>query len=307
MKFIRYLVGFSALVVTVGIALFLVNNQDAVSAALAQVTATPARTRTPGPPVGISPFPYPTLSQHLDTEGLALTRALSIDSNTAIWRSTPWSLDTLLSEPGRIIIKWYSDRTYDGSSYAPDAETGPVWVITIKGDARFKLLGIGFDPRKVYNEVTYIIGQNTGDLLGVRLGPPNSSQPFLPTATIPVFQLPPAGTPVALTSAACTQNASGLSLRVTQQPGKSNIPGAGGPIYSFLVEGKGFTLGERVVVVIQGRATVPGSIGNTVETVGTDSTFATSIGAAVTQPNTPIDLFIVHRRGIACATVTVKP
>jgi hypothetical protein len=303
MKSKRFLLPIALLFVAILTVFVVFGNQDVVAATFAQMgPPTPAPTRTPGPPVGITPRPIPTLVQPL-TEEQALTKVLEIDSRTAIWRSTLWSLNTVHLEPGRISIKWYSDRAYDGSWYAPDAETGPVWVVTIKGDVRLSLIGMGFDSRRIYDGVTYIIAQKTGDLLGVDTGLPSSSQPFIPKTAIPAYQIPSAGTPAALTSAACTQNPSGLSLRISQQPGKSSIPGAGGPVYSFLVEGTGFVPGEKVSIVIKGRVTAPGSLGTTSETVGQDSTFATSIGAAVSQPNMPFDFFVVHRRGVACVSV----
>ncbi len=282
------------------------NNQGAVAGTFAQMPPpTPAPPPTPGPPVGITPEPIPTLAQPLTEEG-ALRRALEIDSHVAIWRSKPWSIDTPRLEPGRITINWYSDRTYDGSSYAPDAETGPVWVVTIKGNVRLLLVGEGFDPRLIRDGVTYTIAQNTGDLLGVRTGLPTSDQPFLPKTATPAYQVPSAGTPAALTSSSCTQNPSGLSFRVTQQPWKTSIPGLLGPTHSFYVEGTGFIPGEKVTVVIKGRVTAPGTIGSTAETVGTDSTFATSVAAAVSQPKMPFDLFVIHRRGVACVTVIAE-
>jgi hypothetical protein len=307
MKRLRFLLAMGVVLglVTVAASIF-ANNQGAVAATFDQTippAPTPAPTATPGPPIGITPRPRLMLAQPLDTEEQVLTHALAIDSRTALWRSKPWSIDTPRLEPGRVTVKWYSGRSYDGTVYGPGAETGPVWVVTIAGDVRLILPGEGFDPRMVYDGVTYTIAQRTGDLLGVHTGIPSINQPFVPTPVTSTYQLPSAGTPAALTSSSCTQNPSGLSFRVTQQPGTISLPGASGPVHLFYVEGTGFVPGEKVTVVIKGRVTAPGTIGSTEEIVGQDSTFATSIGAAVLQANMPFDLFVIHRRGVACASL----
>ncbi len=227
---------------------------------------------------------------------------MEIDSRVAVW-GKPWSLDTPRLEPGRISIKWYPDRSFDGSQYSPDEfETGPVWAVTIKGNVKLHLPGARYPE---YDGVTYEIAQKTGNFLGWRTGLPISSQ--LPvTPQIPITQLPSAGTPAALTSSSCTQNPSGLSFRVTQQPWKTSIPGLLGPTHSFYVEGTGFIPGEKVTVVIKGRVTAPGTIASTSETVRADSTFATSVAAAVIQPKMPFDLFVIHRRGVACVSIIAE-
>ncbi len=114
------------------------------------------------------------------------------------------------------------------------------------------------------------------------------------------------GTPGALSALSCTRNPDGLSFRVSQQPGKNIVPGAAGPLYSFFVEGTGFVPGETVTVVIKGRVIAPGTMGSTSETVHMDSTFATTVGGAVIQPNMPFDFYVLHRRGVACVAVTVE-
>lgn len=306
MRTLRYLfavgVALGAVILAVS---FRANYEGAVAGTFAQMSPpTPAPTRTPGPPPRITPIPIPTLTQPLNTEEQVLKRALEIDAGAVAW-SQPWSLDTPRLEPGRISIKGYPDRSFEGNQYSsPWLESGPVWVVTIKGNVRLNLPG-GPGPviNTTYDGVTYIIAQKTGSFLGWRSGMPI----IQPTTKASLPQPPSVGTPDALaslTTAACTQNPSSLSVRVSQQPGKSSIPGAAGPVYSFLIEGTGFTPGEKVSIVIKGRVTVPGSMGTTTETVLADSTFATSVGVAVTQPNMPVDFFVVHRRGVACVTVT---
>ncbi len=306
MKFLRYLFAISvALGVAVLAVSFITNNENVAAFTFAQMPPpTPAPTRTPGPPVRTTPEPIPTLAQPL-TEEQALREALEIDSQVAIWRSKPWSIDTPRLEPGRVTTKLYSDRSYDGTSYGPDAENGPVWVVTINGEVRLLLPG-EYDHRVIHDGVTYEISQKTGHWWGVHWGPPSSNQPFLPKMATPSYQLPSAGTPAALSSSSCTQNPSGLSFRVSQQPWKTSIPGLPGPTRSFYVEGTGFIPGEKVTVVIKARITAPGTIGSTAETVRTDSTFATSVAAAVSQPKMPFDLFVIHRRGVACVSIIAE-
>ncbi len=320
MKFLRYLFAVSVVLGTVILALssiaFVVSvalgalssiadNEDVAAFTFAQMSPptpappTPARTRAPGPPVGIAPRPIPTLARPLDTEEQVLRQVLEYDARAAVWRK-PWSLDTPGLEPGRISIKWHSDRSYDGSSYGPNDVRGPVWVVTIKGEVRLYP-----HPDAVYDGVTYVIDQNTGFVLRMTAGVPTQTTP-LPTPPMPTTQSGSGVNPVALTSSSCTQNPSGLSFRVSQQPWKAIIPEVPGPIRSFSVEGTGFIPGERVNVVIKARVTGPATIASTAETVWPDSTFATSVGAAVSQPNMPFDLFVVHRRGVACVSIIAE-
>src|SRR5574341_1123050 len=295
MKILRYLLAVSVALATVVLVVsFMANNENVAAFSFAQIPPpTPAPTRTPGPPAPIGPRPIPTLAQPLTEEG-ALRKALENDSRIAVWRE-PWSLDTVRSEPGRITIRWYPDRTVAGTQYALDEfESGPVWAVTIRGNVR--LYGRQFEE---YEGVTFIIAQKTGNFLGWRSGPLISGQspPPLPVTLspqIPTTPLPSGGTPRALTSSSCTQNPPGLSFSVSQQPGKAIIPEVPGPIRSFYVEGTGFIPGERVNVVIKARITGPATMASTAETVWTDSTFATSIGAALSQPKMPFDLYVIH-------------
>lgn len=309
MKFFRYLLAAGLFGAMILFASYRVDNDDIAAAAPTPISPrtpappTVAPPPTPGSPVPITPKPIPTLAEPLTEEG-ALKKALDVDSRTARWRAKPWSLDTLRLEPGRVTVEWYSDRSYDNPSNPPDPETGPVWVVTIRGDVQLFLIGRGVDSRMIHESVTYILAQKTGLLLGMRAGPPAKDQPFIPKTATPYYQPTAATTPDALSSSSCTQNPEGLAFQATQQPGRSIIPGAAGPVISFLVRGTGFIPGERVTLVIKGRVQAPGTMGGTTETVSPDSTFATSIGAAVVQPNVPFDLYVIHRRGVACITVT---
>jgi hypothetical protein len=261
---------------------------------------TPAPTPTAGPPVKVAARTIPTLAQILTTDEQVLKRALEIDSIVAE-RSQPLSIDIYRSEPGRFSLTWYADRSFHGNQYSPNEfETGPVWVVTIRGNLKLHLPG----PRSgEYDSVSYIIAQRTGSFLGWHTGPPLLT-PIPSVAQALVTLTPFPGTPDAMTASSCTQNASGLSLRVRQWPGSSSVPGAAGPIHTFYVEGVGFIPGEKLTVIIKGRVRAPGTMGSTTETVLADSTFATSVGVAVPQPNMPFDFFVIHRRGVACVTVT---
>jgi hypothetical protein len=75
---------------------------------------------------------------------------------------------------------------------------------------------------------------------------------------------------------------------------------------SFYVEGKGFVPGEIVTVVMKGRPVVAGNQGSTTETVLADSTFATTVVSVVSPGKMPLDVFVVHSRGVACVTVTAQ-
>lgn len=286
------------------IAYTIFNNVDVMAGNFAQQPPpTPAPTRTPGSPVRITPKPIPTLTQTLDTETQVLVKALEIDSGAARWEK-PWSLDTSRLEPGRITVAWHPDRSFEGSYYPPEFfETGPVWTVTIQGNVSLDLPGgFGSNANTRYDSITYIIAQKTGNFLGWRTGPPIIHQASATPSTL-MSQPPVISTATTLTGSSCTQNPSGLSFRVTQQPGKNTLPGAAGPMHTFSVEGTGFTPGEKVTIVIKGRVTAAGTIGSTDETVGKDSNFATTIAAAVSQPSTPFDVFVIHKRGVACVNL----
>lgn len=130
-----------------------------------QAAATPAPTATKGPPV-TADSEYTLLDKPLEKEQ-AIARTLEIDKQFAAWKD-PWSLETSQNEPDRIMVEWYSDRTYDGGEYGPGAELGPVWVITIKGAVR--LLEEN-EPDNYHDGLTYRVAQNSGHLLSYSAGP----------------------------------------------------------------------------------------------------------------------------------------
>ena len=123
---------------------------------------TPAPTRTAGPPPPVKNFDGPFLKEPLKKKD-AVNIAHEFDRQHAIWDS-PWQAKDL-GEGNRIDVQWYPDRNYDGTHhYGPSAENGPVWVITIKGRVRLS----DMNDNRTYERVTYIIGQNTGHVLGIR-------------------------------------------------------------------------------------------------------------------------------------------
>ncbi len=148
---------------------FSVNAGTAI-ARLAPPPPTAAPPPTPGAPPTSIPSAAPALAQPL-TNDRALERALDYDTRWAE-RAQPLSLSALKSAPNSFTVNWYADRNYDGSDYGPEAERGPVWVINIKGPVVLHLLGRG--GQGMYDGVTYVIAQRTGNLLAITSGQPVS-------------------------------------------------------------------------------------------------------------------------------------
>jgi hypothetical protein len=137
------------------------------------VMAPPIPTAAPPPTAGAAlPEPegvYPPLAEPV-TRAQAIKYALAIDSQWAV-RTEPLSLDTLTSRPELVTAVWHSDRSYDGFEYAPSAERGPVWVVTLKGPVRVTMVGMREDGPHLSDGVTYTIAQRTGHLLSIVPGP----------------------------------------------------------------------------------------------------------------------------------------
>lgn len=129
---------------------------------------TPAPSPTPGPAPDSFSQAYPELVQPLEKDQ-SLDQALSYDAKLAKWEK-PWDTATVNTEPERITVEWHADRSYDGSYFGPGTETGPVWVITIKGQVRIN----EDNYQMVYDGITYTIGQKTGHLLQFATGLPVS-------------------------------------------------------------------------------------------------------------------------------------
>lgn len=166
-----------SLVIVVMLALMLFAfNGPTTSAGLLRIT--PAPTATPGlPPPNPTTIP---LDQPLAAKEQALAQALILDAQIATW-DQPWSSDTLTLEPGRISIEAFRSRAEESAAsgyrewFAPEIEqdAGAVWRITIKGDVRLRILGPNANVvNQVYDGVTYVISQRTGQLLSITTGLP---------------------------------------------------------------------------------------------------------------------------------------
>lgn len=140
------------------------SNLAAVRAGSPPPTAAPA-IPTPGPRQPIPEFNGPYLDNPLD-EQAALKLAVEIDKENAIWEK-PWAAEALAGKSDRMTIKWHPRCDFEAGGAGPGVECGPVWVVSIQGAFR----DIGFKgDQKVHNGIMYIIAQQTGHLLGVRVG-----------------------------------------------------------------------------------------------------------------------------------------
>lgn len=141
--------------------------QASVGAGTATLRPTAAPTATPGAPVENSAALDTDVRASLDSQESVVAALAAFEPDIASWER-PWSKDTFQAEPDRIRIEWHADRSYDGAYFGPGAETGPVWVIAIKG--RVRLLEDNYAT--VYDGVTYTLGQKTGHLLQISSGLP---------------------------------------------------------------------------------------------------------------------------------------
>ncbi len=160
------------------VTLFSLNGQRVFAILLSKYLPTLAPTATPG-----SPPPNPTsvpLIHPLLSQDQALEQALQYDAVWSVW-DHPWSIGTLSSEPGRITARAFQSRTAEsadgnrneGFSPEVEADAGAVWRITIKGNVHVNL--ISMDPsvsKTLYDSVTYVISQRTGNLLAIIAGDP---------------------------------------------------------------------------------------------------------------------------------------
>jgi hypothetical protein len=127
---------------------------------------------TPGPPPPeITPEP---LENPISSEAEALEWIMYYD---AAWstHTEAWDADTLHREPDRIQVQAFDSRMEEmadsglSGSFPPEApvERGPVWRITIQGEVRVTMLGMGAPKNATYDGVTYVIAANTGYLLSI--------------------------------------------------------------------------------------------------------------------------------------------
>jgi hypothetical protein len=149
-----------------GIALLVLasNANQSTRAQRGAPTSAPPPTAGP-PPTPLQPV-WPVLDKPL-TQEQAVIRALEIDEHFAIWQE-PWSQETFQNQPDRITIEWHSDRSHIGNEYGPEAQMGPVWVISIKGPV--KLIGERLEE-SYHDGLAYTIAQNSWSLLRWSAGP----------------------------------------------------------------------------------------------------------------------------------------
>lgn len=133
---------------------------------------TPApRLPTPGsPPPPQTAVPRPTLTVKLDTVENVLNYLLKLETSAGTVWDEPWCLETLYLDPGRIQVKWYPWRGFDGGGYGYDSPNGPTVVISIKGWVSLGgFRGPGWGRGKT-NGVTFEFSRDTGDLWGISGG-----------------------------------------------------------------------------------------------------------------------------------------
>lgn len=180
MKHYRSLSTSTALIiVTILIAMLIVLNNESAVAHQKPLPPTPAPTPTPG-----FPLPLPTsvpLARPLLSQEQVLNQALQYDAAWSTW-VRPWSKDTMSLEPDRITIEAYPSfgaesiaRGVKGEIPAVDTDSGPIWVVTIKGDVHVAVITpYPNGSTVVYDGVTYVISQETGNLLEIRTGVPKN-------------------------------------------------------------------------------------------------------------------------------------
>lgn len=130
----------------------------------------------------LNPDLWPTavpLAKPLETPEEVLKHLSAIDAGWAEWQE-PWGVNTLAITPSRIIVESYSSRAEESKAmgfnewFHPVLETdaGAVWSITIKGEVKLNMIGMGVDGPIPSDGVNYVISARTGDLLAVRGGVP---------------------------------------------------------------------------------------------------------------------------------------
>ena len=82
-------------------------------------------------------------------------------------------------EPDPITMETYPSLSaesvahgFKGESPEVDVNSGPVWIVTIKGDVHLAMITPYDSSNVIYDGVTYVISQRTGNLLEVRSGVP---------------------------------------------------------------------------------------------------------------------------------------
>jgi hypothetical protein len=108
----------------------------------------------------------------------------------------------------------------------------------------------------------------------------------------------------------CTQDPPGLSLRVIEVTGTPDPADTPPPPPAYLhrirVEGQGFTPGENVNIAVEGRAETErsgGGQGGGVH-VNADGSFAWGPIGLAADSKVQWQVYVVHQRGVACASLT---
>lgn len=157
--------------------------------ALMQARASTQRQgeNVPSPPPPPSPGPPPTYvpevlaGEAVETAEMAIQVGLEIDSDWAS-REQPISREILAAEPGMLVVEHYATRQeaddiyLGGVSGSGESDSGPMWVVRIKGQVLVRVIGgigrlqadgSGWSGFEEADGVTYIISQRTGQLLSI--------------------------------------------------------------------------------------------------------------------------------------------
>ncbi len=126
----------------------------------------------PGPTA--VPLPKP-----LETPEEVLQQLLVYDAGWAEW-AEPWGLETLVSDPERITLEQFSSRGEESKALglnewfhpSTEANVGSVWSITIRGNVRLRMIGVGIEGPVAAEGVNYVLSARTGNLLAIRGGLP---------------------------------------------------------------------------------------------------------------------------------------
>jgi hypothetical protein len=158
----------SLLVATV----IVISNVDAISPANEKMLPLPP---TPGPSPTLAPY-KPEGSEPIKNEQDVIRQILLIDSDWAT-RARPLTEEYITANPDKVIVEFYSTRQeaeavyLGGGSPIQDIASEPVWVVRIKGDVLVQVVGglrrDGKEESVNADGVTYIISQETGDLLAI--------------------------------------------------------------------------------------------------------------------------------------------
>jgi hypothetical protein len=142
-----------------------------VALAVDEDTELPVKTPDFIPPPAPTPRPdepmivleEPTLVAPM-TRRQALRKILDYDQQGVAKWDTPWSLETLNTDPQRMNVELVTIKELEPRiGRLPGYEDAPVWVITIRGVVTLNGPGM----RCKCSGVTYLLFQETGSILGI--------------------------------------------------------------------------------------------------------------------------------------------